>query len=45
MPTLQVAGKGKVTRVHFLTEHKATKIYWGNGCIDPHILDLGTTWR
>jgi hypothetical protein len=18
---------------------------WGNGCIDPHFLDLGTSWR
>jgi hypothetical protein len=18
---------------------------WGNGCIDPHILDLGISWR
>jgi hypothetical protein len=21
------------------------KAYWGNGDIDPHILDLGTGWR
>jgi hypothetical protein len=21
------------------------KAYWGSGCIDPHFLDLGTSWN
>jgi hypothetical protein len=29
----------------FLTEHYVMKAYWGRGCIAPHILDLGITWR
>jgi hypothetical protein len=28
-----------------LTEHHAMKVYWANGGIAPHILDLGTSWR
>jgi hypothetical protein len=28
-----------------LTEHHAMKVYWGNGGIVPHILDLGTKRR
>jgi hypothetical protein len=28
-----------------LTEHYVMKVYWGNGCIAPRILDLGTRWR
>jgi hypothetical protein len=23
----------------------ATAAVWGIGCIDPHFLDLGTSWR
>jgi hypothetical protein len=28
-----------------LTEHHATKAYWGSGGIDPCNLELGTRWR
>jgi hypothetical protein len=21
------------------------EVVWGSGCIDPHFLDLGTSWR
>jgi hypothetical protein len=27
-----------------LSEHHATKAYWGSGGIAPRILDLGTRW-
>jgi hypothetical protein len=27
-----------------LIKHYAMKAYGGNGCIDPHFLDLGTSW-
>jgi hypothetical protein len=40
-----IKGKGKVVPVLFLTEHYATKAYWGSGAIAPCILDLGTRWR
>jgi hypothetical protein len=42
----RVTGKeGKAVPVLFLTEHHATKAYWGSGGIAPLILDLGTRWR
>jgi hypothetical protein len=47
MPRWQVThikGKDKVVPV-LLTEHHAMTVYWGNGGIDPSILDLGTRWR
>jgi hypothetical protein len=31
--------------VSVLTEHHAIKVQWGNGGIDPRILDLHTRWR
>jgi hypothetical protein len=37
--------KVKLSLCFFLTEHHAMKMYWGSGCIAPHILDLSTRWR
>jgi hypothetical protein len=28
-----------------LTNYKLRHEVWGSGCIDPHCLDLGTSWR
>jgi hypothetical protein len=28
-----------------LTSHHAIKAYWGNRCIAPCVLDLGTRWK
>jgi hypothetical protein len=28
-----------------LTRHHAMKVWWGNGSISQHILDLGIRWR
>jgi hypothetical protein len=39
-------GKSKVVCVlSILTERHAMKAYWGNGGVNPRILDLGTSWR
>jgi hypothetical protein len=37
--------KVKLSLWFLLTEHHATKAYWGSGGIAPCILDLGTRWR
>jgi hypothetical protein len=37
--------KIKLSVCYFLTDHHATKAYWGSGGIDPCVLDLGTRWR
>jgi hypothetical protein len=39
--------KGKVVPVLNLIKHYTMKAYGGvdGGCIDPHFLDLGTSWR
>jgi len=33
------------TKFLCLTKHQVMKTYWGSGCIAPHILDPGTSWR
>jgi hypothetical protein len=39
--------RGKVVKVSLcLTDYALLhEGVWGSGCIDPHFLDLGTTWR
>jgi hypothetical protein len=43
--TISYGMQSKVILVLFLTEHHDVKMYWGNGGIAPHILDLGIRWR
>jgi hypothetical protein len=44
-PQLNIVGKDKVVSVLlFLTEHHATKAYWGSGCIAPRILTSAIDW-
>jgi hypothetical protein len=36
-------GKGKVGPVfNYALRHEGV---WGSGCVDPHFLGLGTSWR
>jgi hypothetical protein len=42
-PPSKWVGKSKVVPVLFLTEHHATKAYWGSECIAPRI--LWPRWR
>jgi hypothetical protein len=37
--------KDKAVPVLNLIKHYAMKAHGGSGCIDPHFLDLGTSWR
>jgi hypothetical protein len=43
LPTLTCRQHGSVTKVKGkVVRHEHV---WGSGCIDPHFLDLGTSWR
>jgi hypothetical protein len=35
----------KVNLSLYLTNFALLRDVWGSGCIDPRILDLGTSWR
>jgi hypothetical protein len=39
-----ICGKVKV-KLSLCVTNQAHEGVWGSGCIDPHFLDLGTSWR
>jgi hypothetical protein len=45
-PQVKITGKGKIKMSLCITnEALRHEDVWGSGCIDPHFLDLGTSWR
>jgi hypothetical protein len=45
LPELEMAGYEAVSADDFVLLLLLTEGVWGSGCIDPHFLDLGTSWR